>query len=524
MNSDLELLRQFADEGSQEAFAELVRRTVNFVYAAALRQTAGDAHLAQDVTQGVYFALASRAAELKRHAALTGWLYTTTRFVAIRTVRTQARWQRREQEANSMNTLLREADPAWETLRPVIDEALHELGEKDRTALLLRFFEGRSLAEVGAAIGLNENSARMRVERALEKLHEQLTRRGVTSTAAALGLILANQPAVAAPAGFASAITGPALAGATAGAAAVPPLAGMMGATKIALGAMSAAALLGAGAYLGGRFLDPSREAALAALHAENQALAADAQEWRTAHVGQGVAGQSDSQRLNEVADDVVQKRARQKASVVAVAPAAGGLGANRAMAASTSEDLRVLTDLQTRKLVRPDVTFVNNNGTLTKAFGELFALTPTEQTTLQQAVERARDRLTELERANAIVTHDAKGNVTIAVSSFAGEGGRVYDDLMKTFADTLGRERNAAFQALGAAQVERALGHFGAGERTLVFSFDPAAVENQPYAIVEQHKLPFESGSASRSFKTLAEAMDWAGTAGRLVPPGFGR
>src|ERR1043166_8431550 len=157
MDDDTELLRRFADEGSEQAFAELVRRRVDVVYAAALRQTGGDAHLAQDVAQIVFVTLARNAARLKGHAALTGWLFTTTRHLAISAVRRRRRSQRREEEAETMKANDGETVAAWEELRPIIDEALHELGEKDRVALLLRFFEGRSLAEVGAATGLAEN-------------------------------------------------------------------------------------------------------------------------------------------------------------------------------------------------------------------------------------------------------------------------------------------------------------------------------------------------------------------------------
>jgi RNA polymerase sigma factor (sigma-70 family) len=199
MNGEAELLRRYADDKSQEAFAELVRRKVDLVYAAALRQTGGDAHLAQDVTQGVFLALARRASSLQRHAVLTGWLYTTTRFLATKAVRAQVRWQRREQEANTMDAISTGPEPKWEELRPVIDEAMHELGEPDRTAILLRYFEGLPLARVGAALGSSENAARMRVDRAMEKLRERLMRRGITSTAAALGTALAAQPTVAAP-------------------------------------------------------------------------------------------------------------------------------------------------------------------------------------------------------------------------------------------------------------------------------------------------------------------------------------
>lgn len=145
MIEDIELLQRFAEKDAQDAFAELVARKVDLVYAAALRQTGGDTHLAQDVTQGVFLALATRAKALKRHPTLVGWLYTTTRFVAAKAVRAQARWQRREREAGAV-TEQDDAHPAWNELRPVIDEAMHELPERDRTALLLRFFEALPLA------------------------------------------------------------------------------------------------------------------------------------------------------------------------------------------------------------------------------------------------------------------------------------------------------------------------------------------------------------------------------------------
>src|SRR5438552_8383486 len=114
--------------------------------------------------------------------------------MALRATRTEQRRTAREQEANAMNELLREPGPEqdWKHLGSVLEDAMHELGERDRLAVLLRFFQDKSLKEVGLALGLSENAARMRVERALDKLRAQLARKGVTSTAAALGLLLAG--------------------------------------------------------------------------------------------------------------------------------------------------------------------------------------------------------------------------------------------------------------------------------------------------------------------------------------------
>jgi RNA polymerase sigma factor (sigma-70 family) len=217
MTDDAELLRRYAREGAEEAFAEVVRRHVDLVYSAALRQVGGDAHGAKDVAQHVFTDLARKAESLARRPVLAGWLFTATRFAAAKIVRAEQRRQLREQKVAAMTAALREDDEqaqaAWGKLRPVIDEAMSALKEGDREAVLLRFFENRALAHVGAKLGLSENAARMRVERALEKLRVVLARRGVTSTSAALGVILANQAVVAAPVGLAGAVGSAAVVG-----------------------------------------------------------------------------------------------------------------------------------------------------------------------------------------------------------------------------------------------------------------------------------------------------------------------
>ena len=205
MTPDCELLRRFAETNSEDAFAELVRRHLNLVYSAALRQVNGDAHLAQDVAQSVFTDLARKAAPLSRRAVLTGWLYTSAYFAAAKVVRTETRRRTREQEAHTMRELLHDpaSDVDWDQLHSVLDEAMHKLKDGDREAILLRYFEKRPLAEIGAKFGVNENTARMRVERALEKLRAQLIRRGVTTTAAALSTAITVNAIQVAPAGLA---------------------------------------------------------------------------------------------------------------------------------------------------------------------------------------------------------------------------------------------------------------------------------------------------------------------------------
>ena len=231
MNSDPELLRGYANEGTEADFNALGARRIDFVYACALRQVGGDAHLAAEVTQSVFLDLARKARVLAQRPSIAGWLNTSTRFAAAKALRTRARRLNRETQAHAMEEITAarsRADIDWDELRPVIDEALHELDERDREAILQRYFEGRPFVEVGRAIGLPENSARMRVERALEKLQAHLTTRGITSTAAALSTVLANQPVIAAPAGLAAATASDSLAGAAATSATIGTLANLM--------------------------------------------------------------------------------------------------------------------------------------------------------------------------------------------------------------------------------------------------------------------------------------------------------
>ncbi|MDO8541362.1 MAG: TonB family protein [Opitutaceae bacterium] len=322
MIDDPELLRRYADSHDEEAFAELVRRHVNLVHSAALRQVNGDAHLAADVTQMVFTDLARKAPVLVRHRVLAGWLFTSTRFAASKIVRGERRRHSREQEAQLMQELTRNPDAAldWDQVRPVLDHVLAELGEADREAILLRFFEGREFAAIGERLDVSDNTARMRVDRALDKLRALLERRGVTSTSAALATALAGQAVCAAPAGLAASVAGTALAagvaaGATAGTAAVI----FMSLTKsqIAVGGalvVAAAAGFAVQAYSNAG-LDQEiaglerQQAAAAALRSENEQLRRTAAE---------VADlRRDDAELARVSDEAI----RLKSSIATAAP-----------------------------------------------------------------------------------------------------------------------------------------------------------------------------------------------------------
>jgi RNA polymerase sigma factor (sigma-70 family) len=215
MTDDAELLRQYVQAGSEDAFAELVERHLPVVYSSALRQTDGDVELARDICQTVFIDLAGKARSLLGHELLIGWLFSATRFAAAAALRGNRRRQIRERIAVSMHEDA--ATPALECRDPelasALDAAIEDLASEDRNAVLLRFFQGKDFKDVGTALGISEDAARMRVTRATGKLHSLLASRGVTVSTAALGSILATEAVTAVPAGLAATISTAALAG-----------------------------------------------------------------------------------------------------------------------------------------------------------------------------------------------------------------------------------------------------------------------------------------------------------------------
>ena len=218
---DFQLLREFVEQGSEPAFSELVRRHVSLVYSVAWRHTT-NAHRAEEITQAVFIILARKASSLKRHTILSGWLFQTARLTSANFLRAERRRAAREQEAY-MQSLANESAPSdWSQLAPVLDEAVAKLGEKDRNAVVLRFLEGKSLGEVGASLGVTEDAAKMRVNRALEKLKRFLGKRGAALSVASLATALSANAMQSAPLGLAATSATAALLPATS----APPLVG----------------------------------------------------------------------------------------------------------------------------------------------------------------------------------------------------------------------------------------------------------------------------------------------------------
>ncbi len=203
--TDQELLTRYARHRADEDFAELVRRHVNLVYSAALRQVRAT-QLAEEVSQMVFTDLARVAGKLQADTVLTAWLYQVTRHTAIDVVRREARRQLREQIATQMNAT-NAPDASWTDIEPLLDEAVSALDEADRTAVLLRFFENKSLRVVGQQLGISDDAAQKRVSRAVERLREFFAKRGVTVGASGWVAAVSANAVQAAPIGLALTIS-----------------------------------------------------------------------------------------------------------------------------------------------------------------------------------------------------------------------------------------------------------------------------------------------------------------------------
>ena len=443
MNDDAALLRRYAGEKSEAAFAELVHRHFDLVYSAAFRRLSGDAHAAADIAQQVFTTLARDAQELSLHAVLTAWLYTATRHAAIDLIRSEQRRHARELEASTMQNLFAATpDADWERLRPVLDHVMDELSDADRTAVLLRFFEKRAFAEVGATLNLSEDAARMRVDRALEKLRVLLERRGVTSTAAALTTALANQVIVAAPAGLAASITGIAV---TTGAA-TATTGFFMSTTNLITGAVAVIAM-GAAVFQVNQ--THRAEAELAALARDRDSLRAqlrDVEQRTAAAERQNAALQRDlvAARAAKAAAEIAA-RPSSPAGVTALTAGPNGGGTLTFRASPAPSD-----PVEARRLIRE----MNLEGmdTTYRAFYRRAGLTPAQIEQFKTLMTDYYDRRETSTRTamNAAMAQSPRPDRAALQAVFDANNKQAYDEWLATIGSNFGAAALQTFQHFG--------------------------------------------------------------------------
>jgi RNA polymerase sigma factor (sigma-70 family) len=215
---DMTLVREYSSHGSEQAFATIVSRHINLVYSTALHRVR-DPQLAEGITQAVFIILARKAGSLSASTILPGWLYRTTAFASADAIKTQRRRERREYEAHMQSVLIDPSfDSAWEEFSPLLADAMMRLGQADRDALVLRFFQNKALSEVAAASGINERAAQKRVSRGIEKLRAFFQKRGIALSATVIAAAISTHSVQAAPAAISKTVTAAAISqGATTG-------------------------------------------------------------------------------------------------------------------------------------------------------------------------------------------------------------------------------------------------------------------------------------------------------------------
>ncbi len=220
--TDWQLLQQYARDGNRDALDTLVRRYADLVYSACRRQIR-DSHLSEDAAQAVFFVLARKAKRIRRGTPLSGWLVKTARYTSLQALRTEARRRKHEKQAGTMHANAPDDEAHWRDLEPHLDAALATLKPLDRSAVVLRYFQQKKLAEVADELNISPAAAEKRVSRAVGKLHKLLQRRGVALSAGALTALVTTHAVHAAPVVIST--SGAAIAAGGAGITAIVPLA-----------------------------------------------------------------------------------------------------------------------------------------------------------------------------------------------------------------------------------------------------------------------------------------------------------
>ncbi len=440
-HASADLLARFCATRDEGAFRGLVERHGGMVMAAALRRTGGDAGLAEEVAQEVFCRLARGAGGIREAGALPGWLHRAACGCAVDAVRRETRRRERERVATVMNEPEENAFD-WAGVAPVIDEAVDALPEVDRRLVVLRYFEGHSQRDAGAVLGLAEDAARKRLQRALEKLRGSLARRGITGTAAALAVTL-------------TAHAGPALVS--------PPVAAGLIRAGLAAPALTGIALFFQN--LGALFLMTTKQKIALLVIAALLAAVPVTLLWLENHALRA--------RLSVVEQDAARPRVAAAVSPAGV-PAAAATGAAAKTEEKQPDEPSVAVVLSEDTIESIDLPVLDNLTLLTISPGvcQLFKISEAEAERVNTAMRRCVDAMKALDTEHLRKVEDRENGVVFEIPAYP-EGRAVRDAMITEIESALGSKRAAWFMPKLAYATDWQLGRWGSMSRRYDVRFE---------------------------------------------------
>jgi RNA polymerase sigma factor (sigma-70 family) len=480
--TDGDLLREYVLRGSEPAFRTLVERHVDLVYGTTFRKL-GESGGAQDVAQGVFIALARKAARLQGKTVLTGWLYQTALLEARQWRRGEMRRQRREQNAVELGTTMKEDESLPRSMTGLLDDGLMELKEPEREALMLRFFEERSHREIGALLGTGEDAARKRVDKALEKLTQFFHRRGYAASAVATTAAALKAAAQTAPAGLTAVATKAAL---TAGSAVSVTWLGIlwgtiMGMTKTQTALLCVALAAAPVAYESNALMRSRGEQT-----GLEQRLAQSAQDLMKAEQAQTDLQKQLSQSGRKL--ETLRKEIERQRNVAAKAKT------NFYAWSESSEYVRVpksmiqkldLTELRERTMpsgavITDRIPLFEKDGTLSPVMAEVLGMTPAESGRVKTAFQNAALQFNGLTTAHMSETEKPNTysaglphSLTFLIGAFPQEGAALKDALQGDWRSALGQERADVLWEQAKDGLAKESGDFGAKSKFVTLFWD---------------------------------------------------
>jgi|GEM_PF-2776270 len=448
-NSDEELLKDYAVTRSEKAFRVLVERHLKVAYRAAYRITQNHA-TAEEVALHAFTKLALHPHYLRKRESLRSWIYQTARNRGLDIVKSEVRRKRRDEQAARQNMEDDKRTDEFEgAIAPIVDAAIEELSKQDQDAVIARFFSETSYKDIGHDLGVSENAARMRVQRAVESMRRYLNRKGITTTATALSVSLTANAAISAPIGLATQISANALATTTAGTSSLSTLILTAMKTKSisAVAGLSLASCIVTGylSYNAGERAGVHSAAASPQSTTYSSTYASSEKthpkpEYEIKNEPRPDHSQPNKSLENEIQDsrDLTSKRAYLREFLI-----------------------------HAQKSSRGDIVIFDQNGDITNTFADVYDLTANQKASLSQEIRTAKELNYQLIKAHSKISKTTDNEFKIEIDSFEG-GEKLYDKLLGNFQETLGEDKFETFLALSDQELIRGFDSFGAQVKNL--------------------------------------------------------